>query len=319
MGRKTFWILLIILGLGIIGCNSAVKTDLIAEVNGEKISRVAWEERFLIIKKNYETRNNAGQSIDEKKDKELIKNMRDNAFDNLVAQALLRQDAKSKGIIIEENEVDALIDQLKANKSDTGQDEFTSYMQANGMDEKQLRDEMKMQLLINKMQASVSKSVKVSDEEIKKFYDDNKASFMEAGGTQISHILVASEKEAKDILLQLQQGQDFAALAKKYSTCPSKEQGGDLGIVNQDTSFVTEFKTAALKLKPGEMTKKPVKTESGYHIIKAGAAKEARSQSFDEVKNQIMMNLQNEKQNSNFNNYVEELRKKSDIKDYRAK
>ncbi|MEN6325309.1 MAG: SurA N-terminal domain-containing protein [Syntrophomonas sp.] len=317
MSRKTFWILLIIMGLGLIGCNSAVKTDLIAEVNGDQISRDQWEERYQLIQKNYEAQNS--KSIDESKDKELVQKMHDSAFNNLVYQALLNQEAKNKGISVSDDEVETQYEKLKAANSSTGPDEFKKYLQASGMNEEQLREELKMQMLSNKVKENVTVGVKVSEEEIHKYYQDNPASFKEAGGIQISHILVGSEKEARDILLKLKQGEDFAALAKEYSTCPSKEKGGDLGLVNQDTNFVAEFKAAALKLQPGEITTDPVKTEFGYHIIKAGDRQEDRQMSFDEVKNQIMMTLQSEKQNEIFNSYLEDLKKKASIKDYRQK
>ncbi len=317
MSRKTFWILLIIMGLGLIGCNSAVKTDLIAEVNGDQISRDQWEERYQLIKKNYEAQNS--KSVDESKDKELVQKMQDSAFDNLVYQALLKQEAKNKGISISNDEIETQYEKLKAANSSTGPDEFKKYLQASGMNEEQLQEELKMQMLSNKVQENVTAGVKVSEEEMQKYYQDNQASFKEAGGIQISHILVDSEKEARDIFLKLKQGEDFAALAKEYSTCPSKEQGGDLGLVNQDTAFVAEFKAAALKLSPGEITTEPVKTEFGYHIIKAGDLKEGRVQSFDEVKNRIMMTLQSEKQNEIFDSYLEDLKKKANIKDYRQK
>lgn len=317
MSRKTFWILLIIMGLGIIGCNSAVKTDLIAEVNGEKIGQAQWEERYQLIKKNYEVQNS--KTVDASKDKELVQKMYDTAFDNLVYQALLNQEAKNKKIKVSDDEVDIQFEKIKAANSTTDPDGLKKYLQATGMKEEQLREEIKMQLLSSKIQDNVTMGVKVSEEEMHKYYQDNQASFREAGGIQISHILVDSEKEARDIMQKLHQGEDFAALAREYSKCSSKEKGGDLGLVDQDTNFVAEFKAAALKLQPGQITTEPVKTEFGYHIIKAGARKESQMQSFDEVKNQIMMNLQNEKQNTIFNTYLEGLKKKAEIKDYRQK
>jgi len=80
-----------------------------------------------------------------------------------------------------------------------------------------------------------------------------------------AHILVKSEKEADDILEKLNDGEDFATLAFTYSSCPSKEEGGDLGWFGQGV-MVPEFEQAAFSTKPGKYTK--VKTEFGWHIIK---------------------------------------------------
>ena len=80
-----------------------------------------------------------------------------------------------------------------------------------------------------------------------------------------AHILVPTEKEADSILTKLREGEDFATLAYSYSSCPSKEEGGDLGWFGQGV-MVPEFEKAAFSTKPGQFSK--VKTEFGWHIIK---------------------------------------------------
>jgi parvulin-like peptidyl-prolyl isomerase len=83
--------------------------------------------------------------------------------------------------------------------------------------------------------------------------------FKQPAGIQISHILVNTEEEAGQILKKLKAGEDFASWAGN-SPNVKFQQGGDLGTVNEDSSLVPEFLTAALKLEPGQMTEKPVKT-----------------------------------------------------------
>lgn len=82
----------------------------------------------------------------------------------------------------------------------------------------------------------------------------------------VSHILVPHEYEAQDILRALAAGKAFDELARKHSTCPSAKEGGHLGTFGQGR-MVEEFEEAAFSLKPGEMTKKPVRTKFGYHLI----------------------------------------------------
>ena len=84
---------------------------------------------------------------------------------------------------------------------------------------------------------------------------------------QVSHILVDKEYEAQDILRALNEGKSFEDLARKYSKCPSAQQGGDLGLIDSQRLDET-FEDAALALKAGETTKKPVRTRFGYHLIK---------------------------------------------------
>ncbi len=80
-----------------------------------------------------------------------------------------------------------------------------------------------------------------------------------------AHILVGSEKDAQSIMARIQKGEDFAALAKRFSKCPSKSKGGKLGWFNRG-DMVKEFEDAAFNAKKGDVVG-PVKTEFGYHII----------------------------------------------------
>lgn len=81
-----------------------------------------------------------------------------------------------------------------------------------------------------------------------------------------SHILVKHQYEAEDILRSLNSGKSFAELAKKYSSCPSAKDGGDLGVFGRGR-MDEDFEDAAFSLKVGEYSKKPVRTKFGYHLI----------------------------------------------------
>lgn len=80
------------------------------------------------------------------------------------------------------------------------------------------------------------------------------------------HILVKTEKLAKDLLTQLEKGADFAALAKKHSICPSKKKGGDLGEFKKG-QMVKPFDDVVFK-KPLYKVHGPIKTKFGFHLIK---------------------------------------------------
>lgn len=83
---------------------------------------------------------------------------------------------------------------------------------------------------------------------------------------KISHILVTHQYEAEDVLRLLEKGKSFEELARRFSKCPSAESGGDLGDLKQGRAD-EDFEDAAFALKPGETTKKPVRTKFGYHLI----------------------------------------------------
>jgi peptidyl-prolyl cis-trans isomerase C len=107
------------------------------------------------------------------------------------------------------------------------------------------------------------------------------------------HILVASEKAAQDVLAELRKGADFAAVAKAKSTDGSARDGGDLGFFGRG-DMVAEFSDAAFAMKPGEISKAPVKTQFGWHNIKVEERRMSAAPSFEETKEQLRTDLSQE-------------------------
>ena len=101
-----------------------------------------------------------------------------------------------------------------------------------------------------------------------------------------AHILLKTEKEAQDVIQQLQKGADFAELANKVSENKGLE-GGDLGYFSREL-MVPEFSEAAFAMKEGEISKKPVKTKFGYHVIKAGPRRLSETPKFEDVEQELI-------------------------------
>lgn len=122
----------------------------------------------------------------------------------------------------------------------------------------------------------------VTEEEIKAAYDEEAAKLAQTERVRARHILVGSEKEAKDILARIEKGEKFEDLAKQYSLDGSKDYGGDLGYFTAP-EMVPEFSKAAFELKVGELSP-PVKTDFGWHIIRLDDRKMGAAQPLDQVK-----------------------------------
>jgi len=133
----------------------------------------------------------------------------------------------------------------------------------------------------------LSKTVQVKNEELKKYYNENKSKFKKPLELKASHILVSSEKEAKEIIKSLKKAKNikstFTQLAKDKSTGPSGANGGELGWFTKD-KMVPAFSEATGKLVKGTFTKSPVKTQFGYHIIYLDDKKKSSTLKFDQVK-----------------------------------
>jgi peptidyl-prolyl cis-trans isomerase C len=166
-------------------------------------------------------------------------------------------------------------------------------------------------ILIRDLFEDFKKKNPVTDADAKAEYDKFKA---QVTGTEYRahHILVENEDEAKALIAQIKGGAKFEDLAKKNSKDPgSGENGGDLDFAKAD-SYVPEFGQAMIKLKKGEMTATPVKTQFGWHIIRLDDTREAQFPEFEDVKGQIVQRIEQAK----LQEYQESLRKaaKTDYK-----
>ena len=163
-------------------------------------------------------------------------------------------------------------------------------------------------LLIRELFADYQKANPVSDADIQAEYDRFVAT---NGGKEYRarHILVEKEDEAKTIIASLKKGGKFDEIAKKQSKDPgSGANGGDLDWANA-SSYVPEFSGALVKLKKGQTTDAPVKTQFGYHVIRLEDTRDAQLPKLEEVKPQIAQQLQQQK----LAKFQEDLRGKAKI------
>jgi len=163
-------------------------------------------------------------------------------------------------------------------------------------------------ILIRALFENYRKTNAVSEADIKAEYDK----FVAANGGKefkARHILVETEDQAKKIMADLKKGTKFEDIAKKQSKDPgSGANGGDLDWANP-ASFVPEFSEAMIKLKKGETTAAPVKTQFGYHIIRVDDIRQAQLPKLEEVQPQITQQLQQQR----LQKYQEELRAKAKV------
>ncbi len=165
---------------------------------------------------------------------------------------------------------------------------------ANSPDYKAQMELARQGILIGLLSADIDKKAAVSDADIQSEYDKIKA---QSSGTEYRarHILVEKEEDAKALVGQLKGGAKFEDLAKKSSKDPgSAENGGDLDFA-APTAYVPEFSQAMVKLKKGEYTDVPVKSQFGFHIIKLEDTREAKFPALAEVKPQIQQRLSQQK------------------------
>ncbi len=176
----------------------------------------------------------------------------------------------------------------------------------------------KKDLAIKIWMDKIRKRTLVSDSEANKYYQEHKEQFKTPARVHARHILVKSEKEAKDIIAELSKykGEElkkkFIELAKAKSTGPSGKNGGDLGYFAKG-QMVKPFNDAVFAMKKGEITKEPVKTQFGYHIIYLEDSKPAGYASFEEVKDGIIKNMRKEQFDKTIKDTIEKQKKSAKI------
>lgn len=178
-----------------------------------------------------------------------------------------------------------------------------------------LKDDMIVRLWMSKQ----LENVKVSESEVKKHYNTNKDKLIRPELAKARHILVAGESEAKDIIAELNKAgknaeSKFAELAKaKSADKGSAEQGGELPPFEREGQMIAEFSKAAFALKPNTFTKKPVKTDFGYHIIYLKSIQPKGVAKYDEVKEILENDLRDAKFKEIIAKKAQDLKKKAKI------
>lgn len=151
-------------------------------------------------------------------------------------------------------------------------------------------------------------NINISEDDLQAYYTENKDDFVSEAEVSARHILVKTEEEGNEVLKDIENGMEFSEAAQKYSTCPSKERGGDLGSFGRGR-MVPEFEEAAFNLNEGEMSGL-VQTQFGYHIILTDKKTEGTEKSFEEVAAEIKQILTRDKQSEIYSEKVEALKSK---------
>ena len=284
--------------------NSQRQTYYIAEVNKSGITSNQLQSAFLNAVSRYDDKTLSSL------DQSAIVSFKKNILNQLIDYELLYQQAQKEKVKISNDEINLEIDKIKDNFSSP--EEFDGALKANNITLTQLKEDIKRQLIINKVLAEIRSQVSISDEDLLEYYNENKESLIEPEQVHARHILVKTEEEANTLLLQIKEGlADFSELAKEKSTDSSAPSGGDLGFFTRGR-MVKEFEDAAFSLEPGEISD-VVQTQFGYHIIKCEEKKEEYSPAFEEIKEQISNALKSQRENEAISVFISKLREEAVI------
>ena len=166
----------------------------------------------------------------------------------------------------------------------------------------------KESLLASYALEKVITGVRITDKEIEDYYNENQDKFVSPATVNASHILVDSEEKAKEIYEKIEKGEmSFEDAAKEYSSCPSKDNGGSLGDFGKG-QMVPEFDAAVFAMEVGEVTKEPVQTQFGYHLIRLNSKNEGASMPLDSIKERLGQQLLGQKQQKAYESRINQLK-----------
>jgi len=252
----------------------------------------------------------------------LMGRFRQQAVQGFVVRTLLSQEADKRKLAVSEQDIDAELALIKTRLPEGKT--LEDILKSEGMTLAQLRSDLAAKLRIDMLlRTEVPTNGVVSDEEVAKFYNEQKDRFLQPETVQARHILIKVDatddakakagKKAKieDIRKQLVAGGDFAKLALANSDCPSKERGGDLGAFPRG-QMVKEFEDAAFSQATNAIGP-VVETQFGFHIIQVMDHQAAKTNSLEEVKPRLAEHLKQKQQMEVFEKLIERLKKETKI------
>jgi parvulin-like peptidyl-prolyl isomerase len=286
------------------GSNASVPSGAVAKCGDQAITQAQYNSLIEQAKRSYKVQKRAFPKAGST-EYETLKNQ---AIGYLVQRCEFADEANSLGIKITDKQVSDRLAQIKKQYFGNSEKKYAAQLKQQGLSDAQVTDDIKAQLISELIFKKVTADVKVTDADVQKYYDTHKSQYGTPEQRDIAHILVKKKALADSLYTQVKGGANFAALAKKYSQDPgSKNQGGKLTISKGQT--VAPFDQTAFLMKTGQISH-PVKTEFGYHIIKAlGPIKPAKTTPFKQVKESIRQQLLQQQKNEAMTKWVNKVKK----------
>jgi peptidyl-prolyl cis-trans isomerase SurA len=229
-----------------------------------------------------------------------------------VDDLLLVQKANDEGMRLRPEYVKEIVDGIKKENNITTDDELQQQLRREGMSLDELkrnieRSVLRRQLLSRELEAKIA----VSEAEVRAYYEAHRADYDRPGSLHLQEIVVKTQSGsmalARDLVRRARAGEDFAELARTYSSSPTKSAGGDLGRISKG-DLTPDIEKTAFAL-PAAGVSEPLPTSDGFRILKVVEKTEGGQVPFEDVKAEIQKRLSADKTAREYEAYLEGLRK----------
>lgn len=247
--------------------------------------------------------------------------MRRKVLESLIEEKIALEKIKEMKIDVSSRELDAAIERVKE-ENDFTQEDLVAALKEQGQSyeeyRKRLKQELERRRLIN---YEVKSKIIITEEEVKAYYDEHRGKFSTKGKVRLAMIFLKQEnpgdgketralkEKANRIIQKIKSGEDFAALAKRFSAGPGAAEGGDLGVF-KISELNPEMAASIKDLSSGEVSA-PIIGSSGIQIIKVVEKDEGGEKTFEQVQNVIRSTLYREKLDQAYSEWIKELREKA--------
>jgi parvulin-like peptidyl-prolyl isomerase len=293
-------------GCGGSSSSQSVPSNSVAVVGGNAITRARVDDLFARAKRNYI----AQKRVFPKAGSAEYQALQSQIVTYLIQASEFDQQAKDLKVEVTPQQVDARLKQIKQQAFGGSEAKYQQQLKAQGLTDAEVRDDLHVQMTSQALFNKVTGSTKVSDQDIKTYYDAHKSQYVQPQSRDVRHILVKSKPLAEKLYNELRHnhGANFAALAKKYSQDPgSRAQGGKLTIAKGQT--VPAFDIAAFTL-PTKAISTPIHTQYGYHIIQPlSDVRPQKTTPLTAVKASISAQLLQQKKNDAMTTWVKDTTK----------
>jgi peptidyl-prolyl cis-trans isomerase C len=236
--------------------------------------------------------------------------LRRRILDELVERALLLQEAKARGVVVGQDQVERELLRVRADYPGTHFDDLLARERVSQAELKaRLRDQLTLERLF---EAEVFPAVKVSDADVERYYQAHTAEFQEPESVHVLQVVVASKDEAVQVREKLRKNpQSFAEVARKSSIAPEGKNGGDLGLIGKGSGFPEVFDVCfSLPVNTiSEVTPSPY----GFHVFKVTERRPAQERPLAQAAPLIREKLLQEGRGKAQADYVQALRQRAKI------
>jgi len=322
--KKWFWAILVAMTIAWaappMSTLSQAASSKIATVNGTAITQADFDREVQLAQRRFAS---SGRSPE---DSELLA-LKKEILENLINRELLYQECQNKGIKVEKTTINEQYELLK--KRFPHETDFKDALSRLNLSEAEMKSQIERDLAIQQLiTEKFVQKVTITDKETKAYYDSHPQAFRRPEQVRVSHILIsvdqtadqaqkaAARKKIEDIQKKLNKGEDFEALAREFSQCPSGSRGGDLGYLGR-RQLVKPLEEVAFALPPGQVSD-IVESPFGYHLIKVIEKRPETLRGYEEIKVKLQEYLKQQLVGKQVDLYIEELKGKANVERFLA-